>query len=73
MAHIHSDKKGKAGAVFVTLFAKATPLKNDKVSGCVTTTAVKLKAIAAKPSANYVNVHTKKYASGALRGQLTTS
>jgi hypothetical protein len=69
-AHIHSARKGRSGAVYVTLFAKATPLKNGKVTGCVTTTATKLKAIAAKPSAFYPNLHTKKYPSGALRGQL---
>jgi Cu/Zn superoxide dismutase len=70
MAHIHSGKKGKAGAVYVTLFAKATPLKKGKVTGCVTAKTAQLKAISAKPSSFYVNVHTKKYASGALRGQL---
>jgi hypothetical protein len=69
-AHIHSAKAGKAGPVFVALFTKATPLKHGTVSGCVTTTTAKLKAIAAKPSAFYVNVHTKKYPVGALRGQL---
>jgi hypothetical protein len=69
-AHIHSAKAGKSGAVFVTLFAKATPLKSGKVSGCVSTTTAKLKAIAAKPSSFYANVHTKRYAAGALRGQL---
>jgi hypothetical protein len=68
--HVHSGKKGKAGAVFVTLFAKPKPLKKYRVSGCVTPRAAQLKAIAAKPSAYYVNVHTKKYANGALRGQL---
>jgi Cu/Zn superoxide dismutase len=69
-AHIHSGKKGKAGPVYVTLFAKATPLKYGRVTGCVTAKPAQIKAIAAKPGAYYVNVHTKKYASGALRGQL---
>jgi Cu/Zn superoxide dismutase len=69
-AHIHSAKAGKSGAVYITLFAKATPLKNGKVSGCVSATTAKLKAVSAKPSAFYANVHTKKYPSGALRGQL---
>lgn len=69
-AHIHSGKKGKAGTVFVTLFARATPLKYGKVTGCVTAKPAQVKAIAAKPSSYYVNVHTKKYAGGALRGQL---
>jgi hypothetical protein len=69
-AHIHSGKKGKAGAVYVTLFAKATPLNYGRVKGCVTAKPAQIKAIAATPSSYYVNVHTKKYASGALRGQL---
>jgi Cu/Zn superoxide dismutase len=69
-AHIHRGKKGKAGPVFVALFAKPKPLKKHRVSGCVAVRRAQLKAIAAKPSAFYVNVHTKKYADGALRGQL---
>jgi Cu/Zn superoxide dismutase len=69
-AHLHSAKAGKAGPVFVALFGKPTPLKKGKVSGCVTTTAAKLKAIAAKPSSFYANVHTAKFPSGAMRGQL---
>ena len=73
MAHIHKGAKGKSGAVYVTLFAKATPLKSGKVSGCVTPTAAQLKAIAAKPGAYYANVHTKKYPAGAMRGQLKKS
>ena len=73
MAHIHKGNKGKSGAVYVTLFAKATPLKKGKLSGCVTPTAAQLKAIAAKPGAYYANVHTKKYPAGAMRGQLKKS
>lgn len=69
-AHIHSAKKGKSGAVYVALFAAPKALKKGKVAGCVTTTSTKLKAIAAKPSAYYANLHTKKHPSGAMRGQL---
>jgi Cu/Zn superoxide dismutase len=71
--HIHSGVKGKAGPVFVTLFAKPKAPKKGKLSGCVSATASQIKAISAKPSAYYVNVHTKEYPNGALRGQLKKS
>lgn len=64
-AHIHKGAKGKAGPVVVGLFAGKA-----KKSGCVTTTSAIAKAIAKHPSSYYVNLHNKKYANGALRGQL---
>lgn len=65
-AHIHKGPKGKAGGVVVALFGNP-PAKH---SGCVTAKKSLIAAIAKKPSAYYVNVHTKKYGSGAIRGQL---
>jgi hypothetical protein len=72
-AHIHKGAKGKNGPVFIAFFGAPKALKNGKISGCVTTTTAKAKAIAAKPSAYYANVHTVKYPSGAMRGQLKKS
>jgi hypothetical protein len=69
--HIHKGKKGEAGPVFVALFTKPKKLQNGNLHGCVSSTAAQNAAIKAKPSDFYVNVHTKKYPAGELRGQLT--
>jgi hypothetical protein len=65
-AHIHKGPRGKAGAVVVALFGNP-PAKH---SGCVTAKKSLIAAIQRKPGAYYVNVHTKKYGAGAIRGQL---
>ncbi|HEX8157792.1 MAG TPA: CHRD domain-containing protein [Solirubrobacteraceae bacterium] len=69
--HIHRGKKGKAGPVFVALFAKPKTPRYGKISGCVSSTKAQQNAIKAKPANFYVNVHTKKYPNGELRGQLS--
>jgi len=65
-SHVHKGAKGTDGAVVIPLSTKA-PVKH---SGCVKVTKALLLAIGKKPSAYYVNVHTKKYKGGAIRGQL---
>jgi Cu/Zn superoxide dismutase len=70
-AHIHRGKKGKAGPVYVALFAKPKTPKYGKISGCASATKSKQSAIKAKPGDFYVNVHTKKYPDGEVRGQLS--
>lgn len=65
-SHIHKAAKGKNGDVVVVLFG-TPPAKH---SGCVTAKKSLIAAIAAKPHNYYVNVHTKKYGAGAVRGQL---
>ncbi|HEV7804687.1 MAG TPA: CHRD domain-containing protein [Solirubrobacteraceae bacterium] len=65
-AHIHKGARGKAGPVVVALFGNP-PAKHH---GCVTAKKSLIAAIQAKPRAYYVNVHTKKYGAGAIRGQL---
>lgn len=63
-AHIHRGAEGQAGPVVIPLgdtFA---------MSGCVLVPKRTLEAVLADPSAYYVNVHTKKYLNGAVRGQL---
>jgi len=70
-AHIHTGRKGKAGGILLNLFTSAKAPKDGKISGCVKLTAAQLEKITAKPSGFYVNVHTKKFPSGAARGQLT--
>ncbi len=65
-AHIHKAPVGKEGAVVVPLGGAF------KTKGCVTASKKTVAAIEAKPRAYYVNVHTKKYPAGAIRGQLHT-
>lgn len=71
-AHIHKGQKGKAGAIFVDLFTTPKPARNGKITGCAKITAVQLASLRATPSGFYLNVHTKRYPSGAVRGQLST-
>jgi hypothetical protein len=65
-SHIHKAKAGVEGNVVIPLSA-AAPVKQ---SGCAKAKVTLLKAILKTPSAYYVNVHTKKYPNGAIRGQL---
>lgn len=65
-SHVHKGAKGTEGPVVIPLSTK----KPVKHSGCVKVTKSLLVAIRKKPSAYYVNVHTKKYPGGAIRGQL---
>ncbi|HWF71891.1 MAG TPA: CHRD domain-containing protein, partial [Solirubrobacteraceae bacterium] len=65
-SHVHKGVKGVEGPVVIPLSATSPVAK----SGCVKVKKSLLAAIAKKPSNYYVNVHTKKYPGGALRGQL---
>jgi hypothetical protein len=73
MAHIHSGRKGKPGAILLDLFTKAKAPKNGRITGCAKITAKQLEQITAKPGSFYVNLHTKKYPSGAVRGQISST
>ncbi|MES1248264.1 MAG: CHRD domain-containing protein [Actinomycetota bacterium] len=63
-AHIHVGAKGKSGNVLVPLCG---PCKADEM-GSVKLDAMQLHDI--EKGATYVNVHTKKYPNGEIRGQL---
>jgi len=63
-AHIHKGKPGASGPVYI---AFGTTFKRQ---GCTTAPKSKINAVAAKPSAFYVNVHNLKHLGGAMRGQL---
>lgn len=65
-SHIHQAPKGKAGTVVVPLFS-TPPAKH---SGCVSAPKSLVAAIVKHPGAYYVNIHTKRYPNGAIRGQL---
>jgi hypothetical protein len=66
MAHIHKGPPGMAGPVVIVLYG--TPPVGH--SGCRTAKASLIDAIQKHPAGYYVNVHTKKYPDGAIRGQL---
>ncbi len=66
VAHIHRARAGTAGPIVVPLGAAY------KREGCTTAGAALARAIIANPAGYYVNVHTAKFPSGAVRGQLRT-
>ena len=63
-AHIHKGAAGASGAVVVPLGAAY------KAKGCTKASKSTIGAIEEHPNSYYVNVHTKKYPNGAIRGQL---
>jgi len=65
-AHIHKGARGKAGAVVVPFFG-APPAKR---TGCVNAKSAVAAAIAKNPGRYYVNLHSKRFPGGVLRGQL---
>ena len=65
-AHIHEGAAGKAGPVKVSL---DTP-KGGSAKSCKTADAAVVKDMMANPANYYVNVHSKEFSNGAVRGQL---
>ena len=63
-AHVHRGLAGKNGPVVIPL--------GDRWSktGCVFVSAKTLDTVAKSPSSYYVDVHTKAYVNGVVRGQL---
>jgi hypothetical protein len=68
-AHIHRGRAGTNGDIVVTL---RHPRNGDPgaSSGCVTLRPELRRSIRRRPSRFYVNVHTRRYPDGAIRGQL---
>ena len=62
--HVHRGKKGLQGPVVLQF---SLP---DKPKDCVKADGALLKEIGAGPDGFYVNLHTGKYPTGAIRGQL---
>jgi hypothetical protein len=63
-AHVHRARSGKTGPVVIPLGARYM------TKGCVKVPVKTLRAVLKNPRAFYVNVHTRTYLGGALRGQL---
>ena len=63
-AHVHKAPPGEEGPVVIPL--------GDRFSlkGCVLAPRKTVTGVARHPRAYYVNVHTRKYLNGAVRGQL---
>jgi hypothetical protein len=66
-AHIHEGAMGKDGPVKVGL---DTP-KGGATKGCKSADAAVVKDMMANPANYYVNVHSKDFPKGAVRGQLS--
>lgn len=66
-AHIHRGGPAEAGPIVVPLTA---PGATGTSSGCVTATTALAQEIAQNPGAFYVNVHTREFPGGAVRGQV---
>lgn len=66
-AHIHKGNAGKAGPVVIPV---TPPGKNGRSVGCTKASTTLIRAIMQHPRSYYVNVHTKEYPAGAVRGQL---
>jgi len=64
-AHIHKGGAKVANGPVVVPFGAAY-----KASGCITSKAAVVAGMAKNPKGYYVNIHTKRYPAGAVRGQL---
>ncbi|GAB3949216.1 CHRD domain-containing protein [Streptomyces sparsus] len=69
--HIHVGGSGRNGDVAVPLFTTPMPRTARAAAGQVSVEDARLaKTISGAPQEFYVNVHTKKFPGGAVRGQL---
>ena len=66
-AHVHKAPPGKNGPVVIPLGARFA------TKGCVTIPMKTLNAVASNPGGYYVNVHTRAFPGGAIRGQLSAA
>lgn len=72
LGHIHQGVSGVNGDVKVPLFATPMPDGVTAAAGAVTVSDPAIAdALRADPSGFYLNLHTKEFPGGAVRGQLT--
>ncbi|MEU3855234.1 CHRD domain-containing protein [Streptomyces sp. NPDC029554] len=71
LGHIHEGKAGTNGAVKVTMFGTAMPDTVNAAAGQATVTDAALaKRLRTDPGSFYLNLHSKEFPDGAVRGQL---
>lgn len=71
LGHIHQGPAGQNGDVKVPLFTTAMPDTVNAAAGQVTVTDAALaQSLRTGPAGFYVNLHTKEFPGGAVRGQL---
>jgi hypothetical protein len=66
-AHIHRGAAGTSGPIVIPL---KTPNAAGKARGCAKAKRTLVRAILKRPRRYYVNVHTREFLGGAIRGQL---
>jgi hypothetical protein len=72
LGHIHQGVAGVNGDVKVPLFATPMPDSVTAAAGAITVSDPAIAdALRADPSGFYLNLHTKEFGGGAVRGQLT--
>jgi CHRD domain-containing protein len=71
-AHIHKGAAGTAGDPVVTFTAPFSRGPFFSAAACVKAKNSVINAILKDPAGYYVNIHTKAFAGGAIRGQLRT-
>jgi CHRD domain len=69
-AHIHKGKRRQNGSIVVPL-TQPTAGSPGASSGCVDAPAAVTRDIRRHPARYYVNVHTRQFGGGAIRGQLS--
>jgi hypothetical protein len=71
LGHIHQGAKGANGPVAIPLFTTAMPDTATAAAGVLTVDdPATADALRANPSDFYLNLHTKEFTGGAVRGQL---
>jgi hypothetical protein len=72
MGHIHQGARGANGDVKVPLFTTSMPDNVTAAAGSVTVSdSAIIDALRTNPAKFYLNLHTKQFPGGAVRGQLT--
>lgn len=72
MGHIHRGRAGVVGPIVVEFFDTDAGLRSP-ITDCVRAGKKLIKRIAGRPQSFYVNIHTRSFPGGAIRGQLKRS